>query len=328
MRIGLSGPDPAAILRSICGRLTPETAPSRMYQNDQPVAVDPDWPGQMLGCEDDSFAEWPGDDDIFLDLNWDRRLVRLNWPHPADTEVILAALTSGATPFELASFEGIHREWARGEDPYRPRGFDGLHYGNGWLCGFRGAGHDRLVSRRWLDFGPWRVLRGPGDVTLVQFHDAKADPATALEQARAGHPLLEGITPVSGFMSDRHVITHDLQGVYDPEDRCLRIIVHGRDVSPGEMLDACVARRTQALGPDSPLERVAYVFMDAEAARAHLHALWLRELECWTIELGAEIRLDTDHHPVPVKPEWVKEVESASDGAGVPASASSDGAGA
>ncbi|MFI1566259.1 hypothetical protein ACH4ZX_24925 [Streptomyces sp. NPDC020490] len=88
-----------------------------------------------------------------------------------------------------------------------------------------------------------------------------------------------------------------------------------------------MARRTQALGPDRPVERVAYVFMDAEAAHAHLHALWLRELECWTIEQGDEIRLDTDHHAVPVKPDWVKEGESASDGADVPAPATSDGSG-
>ncbi|MGW7201290.1 hypothetical protein [Streptomyces chryseus] len=137
----------------------------------------------------------------------------------------------------------------------------------------------------------------------------EADAATALEQARAGHPLLEIANPGSGLIWPGHV-THDLHGLYDAGSQCLRIIVHAREVSPGEMLDACVARRTRPLGPDKPVRRVAYVFMDPQAAHAHLHALWLRELECWTIELGEEIRLDQDYHPTPAKPDWVKAVES------------------
>ncbi|QSQ13976.1 hypothetical protein [Myxococcus landrumensis] len=309
LKIGLSGPELAVILKSIPGRLTPRGPPSYLALDDQETPPSANWLGQMVRGELSSMARWSGDGDPFLSLD-KGELVRLKTTQTPDPKAMLSALTSGPTPFELASFASIHPEWTQGTKPYRPRGFGGLHYPHGWLCGFRGKGHDRLVSRRWLEFGPWRVLKGSGDTTLVQFHDVAADAATALQQARAGHPLLEVLNPDSGFIADDHVMSHDLQGIYDAKNQALRIIVHGREVSPGEMLDACAAKKTQPLGPEKPIARVAYVFMDPQAARAHLQALWLRELECWTIEQGNEVRLDKDHRPTPVKPDWVKAVES------------------
>ncbi|MFI6458725.1 hypothetical protein ACIBF6_45165 [Streptosporangium amethystogenes] len=298
LRIGLTGPDLTAILTSLPGRLVPAERPLSLSLDHEEAEVDDGWLERMLDCDHSVMARWPGEEVPFLSLTRER-LIRLNTVREPDPVDIMEALAE--TPFHQASFLSV-KDW----EPYRPRGFSGLHYPHGWLCAFRGDGHDALVSRRWLDHGPWRVLRGPGDLTLVQFHDLAADPDTAREQAEAGHRLLSIADPASGYLCDGHEITHDLNGLYDAAERCLRIIVHGRDVPPGEMLDACLARRNHLLGADRPIERVAYVFMEPQAAKAHLHELWLRELECWTIEMGQEVRLDLDHHPVPVPPAWVE----------------------
>lgn len=212
-------------------------------------------------------------------------------------------------PFELAVVNEIYPEW--GEEPldYAGPGFGFLHFPHGPMCAFRGAGHGSLVSRRWLDFGPWRTIRRPGDVTVVQFHDLDADARTALAQAAPGHERM-GATPSGGFLQrDRPI--QPLGGLYTAPERRLRVLVHGRPVPQREMLDACSVRRWQALGPDRPIDHVAYVFAVESEARAHLHELWLRDLECWTFVNGRETRIDLDHHPTPVKPEWVVRLEEA-----------------
>ena len=180
----------------------------------------------------------------------------------------------------------------------------------GWGCAFKGAGHNRLVSRRWLDFGPWRLIRGTNDVSMVQFHDLGADAPTALEQAKPGHERM-GISDTGGFIQTAYVYAHKIDGLYSQEERKLRILIHGREVSEREMLDACAVRHYQALGADSPIDSIAYVFAVEAEARAHLHELWLRELECWAFIGGCEERLDLDYHPAPDKPSWVKRLENA-----------------
>jgi hypothetical protein len=113
-----------------------------------------------------------------------------------------------------------------------------------------------------------------------------------------------GITDTGGYLQDHYVYEHDLKGLYDATELMLKIVVHGRDMSQLEMRDACAARRDQVLGPERPLRRIAYIFLEAARAEAHLHELWLRELECWTIRDGLEVRLDTAYQPVPIKPAW------------------------
>jgi hypothetical protein len=93
--------------------------------------------------------------------------------------------------------------------------------------------------------------------------------------------------------------------------RLLKIVIHGRDVPQLEMLDACAARHYNILGPDKPLDNVAFVFMEESVARAHLHELWLRELECRAIIGGQEVLLNTGYNPPPPeKPQWVLDVEA------------------
>src|SRR5690606_11537282 len=133
-----------------------------------------------------------------------------------------------------------------------------------------------------------------------------ADAETALEQAKPGHQRM-GISNEGGFIQSRYVYETDFDGNYLSEDHVLEIVVHGREVPQVEMLDACALRHYQALGAEQPLRNVRYVFMTEDQARAHLHDLWLRALECWAIVGGQKVRLDADYEPpTPEKPEWVK----------------------
>ncbi|MBL0216512.1 MAG: hypothetical protein IPQ07_21845 [Myxococcales bacterium] len=214
--------------------------------------------------------------------------------YPVSVEGVLAAFA--ALPVELATlqspFEELHKI-------YRAPGF-GDHQGPlGWGCLFKGAGHDRLVSRRWLEHGPWRLLRGPNDTTLVQFHALDATMEQAIEQAREGHQRM-GITDTGGFIQTGYVYAYKPDGLYVAADRSLRILINGRDVSQREMLDAAAYGRLHRDVAEQPIASVRFVFVDGEPrARQHLHEIWLRGLECWAVVDGVEKRLDTDYQPGP-----------------------------
>src|SRR5690606_34932321 len=130
--------------------------------------------------------------------------------------------------FELAVVQTWFRwEWPEG---YVAPSFADMHYPHGWACAFKGPGHDRLVSRRWLAYGPWRLIRDDEhDVSFVQFHDLDADAKTALEQAKPGHQRM-GISNEGGFIQSRYVYETDFDGNYLSEDHVLEIVVHGREV--------------------------------------------------------------------------------------------------
>jgi hypothetical protein len=218
----------------------------------------------------------------------------------ADAAAVVEWLAS--LPFELATFTALDDAWW---PDYTPPGFGDLHALLGWGCAFRGAGHDRLVSRRWLDHGPWRLVRGPDDLSLVQFHDLAADEATALAQAQPGHARM-GIGQHGGFLQEPYVFRHDVQGLYVAEDRTLVISAADRDVDEIELRDACAARRLRRADPAAPIERIAYLWIDVAVARRHLDALWLRELECWALVDGRRVRLDDAHGPAPSPPAWAR----------------------
>jgi len=187
---------------------------------------------------------------------------------------------------------------------------DGLA-SHGWACAFKGAGHDRLVSRRWLEYGPWHLIRDEdSDLSFVQFHDLDADPETALKQAKPGHQRM-GISKTGGFIQSIYDPFFELKGFYLEDEGILEVVVAGREVTQHEMLEACQARYHQPLD-GKHIDNVRYVFVEGEqVARTHLHELWLRELECWAIVDWQKVRLDADYDPgPPQKPEWVLAVEA------------------
>jgi hypothetical protein len=215
-------------------------------------------------------------------------------------------------PFEICGVGAVFfDEWIQAD--YERWSFSRRHIDHGWACAFRGAGHDRLVSRRWLDFGPWRVIRRHNDTTFIQFHDlAITDPAEAYEVAKVGHERM-GCSETGGFIQQiQDWMLADVRGLYTVGERLLEIVVPPGDaVSQSRMLNACTLRLHHRLtrAAQEPIERIAYIFLDEADARAHLHELWLRELECWLVDGNGKHRLDLDYHPVPSPPEWVQRLD-------------------
>jgi hypothetical protein len=215
-------------------------------------------------------------------------------------------------PFEICALGAVFfDEWIKAD--YKRWGFSRSHISHGWACAFRGAGHDRLVSRRWLDFGPWRVIRRPNDTTFIQFHDlAITDPDEAYQVAKLGHQRM-GCSEPGGFIQQiEDWMLADVRGLYTARERLLEIVVSpGEAVSQGRMTNACTLRLHHRLTRPSqdPTERIAYIFLDEADARGHLHELWLRELECWLVDGSGKRRLDLDYHPTPIPPEWVQRLE-------------------
>jgi hypothetical protein len=206
-------------------------------------------------------------------------------------------------PFTVASFESLYPEWDRREPPYIGPSFSRGHFRHGWACAFKGEGHGRLVSRRWLEAHPWKVLTGPDDTTLVQFHDIGVDAETALAQAAPGHQRM-GISGTGGFLQEGYLYEHPIKGLYDAGEKVLKVVVLGRDVDSREMLDYAAAVRFQALGPGQPLAAVRFVFLEEARAEAHLRELWLHGLECW-LAGAQERRLDAEYRAEPESGEAV-----------------------
>ncbi len=237
-------------------------------------------------------------------------LVRVGLP---DTRIDMATFRDSlqGLSFKWMSAGSISSVWGPGGQPheYDAPSFGDGHYEHGWVCAFRGSGNSQLVSRRWLDYGPWRVIRGDGDLTAVQFHDLDAEDLEALAQAEPAHQRM-GISDEGGFIPPRPATWRypALRNLYDPKSRQLTVVVHGRSVSQAEMLEACALRLYQPM--EVPVDNVAFVFMTEEPARQHLHELWLRGLECRAIIQGQEVRLDADYSPAPAVPEWVTRVRA------------------
>jgi hypothetical protein len=154
-----------------------------------------------------------------------------------------------------------------------------------------------------LRFGPWRLHELPDDLSVVEFHDPAADAAAALAQARPGHARM-GISDTGGYLQRGFVYKAAPRGYFDAATGLLKVVVAGRPLSPRELLEACATRvETRPIEP-GPVRNVAYVFMEEDEARAQLHELWLRGLECRAMRLGEEVRLDIDYAPTPPPAPW------------------------
>jgi hypothetical protein len=313
--IGIGDAGIADSIRAIAALAPFRIAPVGGYVDDAPIDDLPHWVEALLRAKRDGRAEW------FLE--WEsHRTTKLVSISPRSVRVVFqlpdafGSVTEGldlieSLPFEVCSSGSIYPdEWIEMDTPNF--GFSRMHSTHGWACAFRGKGHDRLVSRRWLDFGPWRVVRGRGDLTLVQFHDLDVDARTAYSQANPGHERM-GISRTGGFLATPYKFTKEVKGLYIAERATLEIVVPlGGKVEQVDMRDACAVRYRHRIDPaaETKIEEVAYVFVDETDARAHLHEMWLRELEVWLADGEGKRRLDLNYRPVSKIPEWVAALES------------------
>lgn len=313
----LSGPGGPERIRMLARTASFGTKPDELSQEWEQREVTDEWVNQLIGVRRDGLACWkPSEHQIGYHPNSDE-LVSVGVPVEQVSLPAALALIE-PLPFELCSFgAAFFDEWIAAD--YKRKGFSRSHISFGWGCAFRGAGHDHLLSRRWLDFGPWRVIRRPNDTTLVQFHDlGLTDPAEAYAQAKAGHQRMR-----DGFLYHNYAdFMADVRGLYLPEQQRLEIVVPpGTTVDAESMYSAAAVRlyfhdnpsagHQAKAGSIGHTKTVAYVFMDEAQARAHLHDLWLRELECWLVDDKGKRRLDLDYHPVPEPPAWVQRLGQA-----------------
>ena len=272
-----SAPDTAALVDALADAL-PDSPPDSCeadYEDADPA----DWLAAVRDAEESAAARWDG----AAVIHSPGRFARLDVPLPGrDATVDLLS----DLPFTVASLSSYAEVW-ESEHGYTPPSFADGHPPHGWACAFRGDGHQRLVSRRWLDHGPWELIRGGHDTSFVQFHPLSADAGRALDVARPGHERM-GISDRGGYLQT-HPARLELRGLRDGNTH--KVVVHGREIPERELLDACQIRRVEEL------DAVAYVFMEREQAEAELPRLWLRELQCWTIVDGEEVRLDADEPP-------------------------------
>jgi hypothetical protein len=289
---------------------TYSTLPDAVRVDDEEQVQDSSWPTGILNARIHGGAYWlERDQQIVYRPKSD--LVVFGIPNAFSTFDDALAIIE-PLPFEICGLGAVFfDEWIKAD--YERWSFSRSHIDHGWACAFRGAGHDRLVSRRWLDFGPWRVIRRPNDTTFVQFHDLGiTDSTEAYEVAKAGHERM-GCSETGGFIQQiQDWMLADVRGLYTVGERLLEIVVPPGDaVSQSRMLNACTLRLHHRLTrpAQEPIERIAYIFLDEADARAHLHELWLRELECWLVDGNGKRRLDLDYHPVPNPPEWVKRLD-------------------
>jgi hypothetical protein len=310
LKLSLSSSDPVALVTRLSEtdwlRFDREK-PVELFVDNIPQPIAATWIEQWIpNCRREVFAAWDEAYNQFVQYVKNTIIKAVDSHDSVSIDKATQLLSN--LPFTLASFAPLYSEWYAGDSPYLPPSFGDLQFPLGWGCAFQGTGHDRLVSRRWLEFGPWRTIRSANDTTLVQFHELGVDAAIALQQAQLGHERM-GISDVGGLIQTDYIYDYDIDGFYDAANRRLEILVHNRQVSQPEMLEACAIRYYQPLGIDRPVDIIAYIFIDENLAHQHLHELWLREIECWTFLENDKVRLDKDYYPTPSKPDWVSQLE-------------------
>jgi hypothetical protein len=274
--------------------------------DDRPV--DDRWSAAMLAAERAAIATWVPEVSKARTIKVEpaRSWVYFDVPEAFATVDDAVAILE-VLPFDVCSFGSVWLDDWLDLDFERISFGDG-HRAHGWGCALRGAGHDRLVSRRWLEHGPWRLVRRPGDLSVVQFHDLDADAETAYAQAHPGH-LRMGISDEGGYLPRDYAYSGEIRGLYDGARRTLEVVVApGGDVAPAGLRDAAAIKAEHRRRPprEKPVAQVAFVFLTETDARRHLHALWLHDLECWVADDRPKRRLDDAYQPPPSAPAWAR----------------------
>jgi hypothetical protein len=164
----------------------------------------------------------------------------------------------------------------------------------------RVPGLGELVSRRWLEHGPWRVIRRPSaDLLIAQLYDPTTTAAVAWAQAADGYEAMK-----NGVLDVFYEVTTPIRGAVGPDGTLEIAVPRGTELTPREMADACALRIRHEVTEPSDLDctEAAFVFETEPDARRWLHALWLRELQCWVADEHGKRRLDLDHAPAVVMP--------------------------
>lgn len=291
--LSLSGPDLIKLIEEVrASDPFDDGVPDRVeidFYEQQPTA---EWPAQLVEAKQSFSVEWETGEEVRQSLSYYPGAsihVKIDLPPAPDPVQDWLALLD----FEIAIFRTLHDDWRDIDPEYSPPTLPTLHYPYGWAMAFKGDARRRIVSERWLIHNPAHVERR-GDLIFIQFHDPTADAVTSLAQAKPAH-LAFSTDNAGGVINPGALLRHDFKGVYDERTGVLKIPVLGRTVPLDEMLDACAVRFEGEMHDGKTVKNIGYVFLDEDEIGDHLRELWLRELECWTIREGREVRLDVDY---------------------------------
>ena len=298
MKFSVDGPDLDVLFKLAAALPAFSALPTKIEVDNVREDVTADWVGRWLPkAEREVWAEWP--ENGLLSNGLDKVVARSR----TFTDLAVLARVVAEWPFELAVFWTPYGlDWKAAS--YRSPGFSDGHLPHGWACMFKGTGHDRLVSRRWLEQDVWKVTKLPGDVSLVEFYDLNASPDVALEQAKIGHARM-GISKTGGFLQTGYAYHHQPKGVYDLKTKTYKEPVAVRALPQEELLDLCALRAEKRNDPETPIDVAGFAFvMGEDEARPYLRELWLRELGCWAVVAGHDVRLDDKYEPPALTAPW------------------------
>ena len=242
-------------------------------------------------------------------------------------------------PFTEVFFTMIHFEWGweQALNQALNKGVDEVCYSLSfppatWALAFQGEGHKRVVSRRWLERGPWYVQRLDNDTTVIYLFDLLAPFHQALPQLQASHQALDRDSG-GGYLKLLYYAPLSIwnweyfpgEVTLKPKENTIRmevkqdnpLLLRGfTDLCAMRLppLDDCfyqldITKHRTDLQDSDVIQHIQCVFFSRELAEKYLYELWLREMECWWVkENGEEVRLDENYQPPPIKkPDWVAE---------------------
>ena len=316
----LSSPEPMELIKAICRELEPfnKGLPTLVTDGIDKYTDTKDWVDEILPLYEYGMgASWGydpirGHEEASIGYYTYDRTVRIciyNY-ELTDAQSVMEMLAP--LPWTIASFFRIYNDetWEKHysislNDPSNPIG---------WACAFKGEGHERLLSRRWLEYNPWYLIRDEkNDVSFIQFHDL-TDPGLALEQAKKGHQAMN-----KGFIDKTYSLNNppykiqfnrELRGVYFDETQELHVVIPaGVAATIDQMNDYCTAKYYQVF-KQGTVKKLAFVFIEGKEAEPYIRDLWLRDIECLGIDpSGERYKADENYYPVYYLPKWVKRLQ-------------------
>jgi hypothetical protein len=297
--------DHAALLRSLVTQgLISADRPTKLLKDGFAHRVPDDWIG--LPLNDTLRASWPDDSLVYV---IDRDLVKISTRNFELDMVGLLEQLSGVE-FEMANVGKVFW-WDNPNGPaYEAPESSVGRAALGSATAYRGRGHGRAISRRWIERGPWRVLRGKNDTTLTQFHEEDVEMSTALEQARRCHVVMSDETQAPLPTRKAYGAGElTLSGTWVEPTREFVVSVAGREPGRRELREAVALRFFQLLGPDQPVDKVVYSFMDEKELKAVIDDLWLYDMEARLRDASGWHRRDDRYVPPPAhKPSWIEKL--------------------
>ncbi|HBE33637.1 MAG TPA: hypothetical protein DD990_20560, partial [Cyanobacteria bacterium UBA11368] len=163
--ISFSSSDAISLIKAICHSLEPfnQQLPELVTDGYNEYTDTKDWINKLLPNYERTVGAYWGD---MIEhkgfINYDIReqvvAIKISDFELVNAEEIIEVFAP--LPWTVANFYDIFDNCENsGWDKYIAPGFIDGHGGHGWACAFKGEGHNHLVSRRWLEYGPWRLLR-------------------------------------------------------------------------------------------------------------------------------------------------------------------------